>query len=425
MAEKCFCHFNGYEVKDAAARTALQTAISTLNKKFVMLGDSNAAGVGWYRAETGEKTDTSDGVFAVLREMLPAATFTNLAVSGAGFTKGTTIQQQIAQITGTPDVIFVWAGGNDITGYINGSTKISVPDMNSFDESTFGSDLYGRVDKALHTLRSSYPFAKICGVIRTYKRDQRQDVQMSIYSTIAKIYAKYQCSVINLNDYSNIVEKITEQSSYWYDDIHYSEKAFRDCIAPVFYSAIMGGLIVNTSVDNTHVFVSDEANAVHQDDAQRVLSFAFANGLIRSGAVIAESLPSETHSIMIGGRIASYYPEAVALRPNTRRNRVQFIRKYLDEEVVSRLNMTFELLSGADFESLTEGRYIASKDVGAQMQNMPPNYGGKGFVADITISEETGARYAHVTEYGGNVFVGSSTAEKAYSWKTLATVTEE
>lgn len=405
----------------AEMRTATQTAIASTAKKYVMLGDSNAAGVGWYRAKGLEnKTETTDGVFAVLREMLPIATFTNLAVSGAGFTRGTTIQQQIENITGTPDVIFVWAGGNDITAYLNGETTINVADMNSFDEATFDDSLYGRVDKALYTLRSRYPFAKICGVIRTYKRDdQRQDVQHCIYGTIARIYNKYQCSVINLNDYSNIVENIDTQSSYWHDPIHYSEKAFRECIAPVFYSAIMGGLIVNTSIDNTHTFVSDAANAVDQGAAQRVLGYSFANGLIRSGAVIVQSLPSETHSIMVGGRISAV--EAAALRPSTRKNKVQYIRKYGTVEVEARLNMTYELLSGADFETLGEGRYIASKDVGAQMQNMPTNYGGLGFVADITISEETGARYAHVMEYGGNVFVGSSTAEKAYSWKTVTT----
>lgn len=419
--EKNFSSLNGYMVKDATARSASQNAITATTKKYVMLGDSNALGVGWQRANSEEKTDKNDGVFAVLREMLPNATFTNLAVSGGGFTRGTTIQQQIENITGTPDVIFVWAGGNDITGYIEGNTTINVPDMNSFEETTFDNSLYGRVDKALYTLRSRYPFAKICGVIRTYKRDQRQDIQHCVYGTIAKIYAKYQCSVINLNDFSNIAEKIVSQAEYWYDDIHYSEKAFRECIAPIFYSAIMGGLIVNTSIDNTHVFVTDSANAVHQDDAHRTLDFSFTNGLIRSGVVIAQSLPSETHSVMIGGRIGSHYPEAVALRPNTRRNRVQFIRKYLEEEVVSRLNMTFELLSGADFETLTEGRYIASKDVGAQMTNMPAGYGGLGFVADITISEETGARYAQITEYGGKVFIGTSTSTKAYTWKVVTT----
>lgn len=404
----------------AEIRTATQTAIASTTKKYVMLGDSNAAGKGWYDKVGGVKTEENDGVFAVLREMLPDATFTNLAVSGAGFTRGTTIQQQIDSIEGTPDVIFVWAGGNDITAYLNGETTINVTDLNSFDESTFDDSLYGRVDKALYTLRYRYPFAKICGVIRTYKRSQRQDVQHCIYGTIVKIYEKYQCSVINLNDYSNIVENIATQSSYWHEDMyHYSEKAFRECIAPVFYSTIMGGLSINTSIDNTHTFVSDGANSVDQEAAQRLLGYSFANGLIRSGVVIVQSLPSETHSIMMGGRIGPM--EAAALRPNTRRDRVQFIRKYDTQEVEARLNMTFELLSSADFETLGEGRYIASKDVGAQMQNMPPNYGGLGFVADITVSEVTGARYAHVMEYGGNIFVGSSTANKAYSWKTVTT----
>lgn len=393
------------------------TDLQVNGKTIIMLGDSNAAGVGWYQANGESKNDTNDGVFAVLRKKMPSATFLNYAISGAGFVDGTNILEQIESIEGTPDIIFLWAGGNDISEYIHGNMTITAPEMISFAYEDFDESLYGNVNKALYTLRTRYPLAKICGVIRTYNQNQRIDIQQGIYGIISNIYRKYQCSVLNLNDYSNIVQNIEAQEDYWYDTKHYSQKAFVELIAPIFYAALINNLNVNTYIPIQHMFTTLD----HDNNEIASLENAFVQRINRSGSVILQNIPEGQHDVFVGARIG--YEEVGALRVATRKHSVEHRFSYGSEQGVATVKMTTELSEGCDIANCISGKYVVPKTVRPSCTGLPDDLSEDvGFIIDIDIVDSTGFRYATIIDGRKNRWVGTyKQGQKSYSWDSITT----
>lgn len=250
-----------YDIKDSEAAVNHYK-----NAYFAMIGDSNSIGYGWQKEEFGRGgwDLPPRGIFTVLPEYYPDATFFQLPAGTWSNTYTPNMYAQAQQIEGTPDVIITWCGGNDISNYLgNHIINLGYPDFDEWDPENFDeTTTYGSMNKCLHYLRTTYPHAKIVGVIRTWKADQGVGVQKSIYGMINAIYKKYNCAVINLNDYSSICDRISNQMSRYFisDHIHYNELAYRELITPVFVGAINAGLDTVSDIDVETVYTDVAPN---------------------------------------------------------------------------------------------------------------------------------------------------------------------
>lgn len=410
----------GEAIKNITADSLM--AMKQAGKRIVMLGDSNAAGLGWYY-ETS-RNETNDGVFAVLREMLPKTTFKNYAVSGAGFayssTANTKIEDQIEKIEGTPDVIFVWCGGNDISRYLGGDENmiLSAPNMTDFSMDSFDDSLYGKVNKALLTLRKRYPSAKICGVIRTYRQNISINMQRNIYGMLTKLYQKYRCSVINLNDYGQVVDYVTEQAHYWGNDIqHYSEYAYRHLFAPIFYSAICNGLNENTFIPVDTMYFSESANTLEEP-----LSKLYDLNGIKAGTVIARNVAQANWGLYVGGRVTEN--NAAAIMIPTRSNNISLVRETDGVEHTCYIDHTEQITSsdvteGTDVATFPRGRYSFTHQAKALVTGIPFDH-ECGFILDV-MDAASGNKFATIHSWTNNEYwVGTKlTTETSYTWRCV------
>lgn len=408
---------DGLNAEDVGAESSMIEKMA--GQRIVMLGDSNAAGSGWYSVAGGVKNETNDGVFAVLREMLPKTTFKNYAVGGAGFVQGTNIMQQIENIEGIPDIIFVWAGGNDISAYIGGSSAVvlNAPNMKDYNLEAFDDSLYGKVNQTLYTLRQRYPFAKICGVIRTYKLNADFTSQRNIYGTISKLYQKYQCSIINLNDFSNVVDYITEQQDYWKDSIHYSEYCFRHLLAPIFYAAICNNLNINTYIPVDTLYFSE--SVISMTDPLAKLFDMNGN---KTGTIIAKSLPASDWGIYLGARPAKTVATAIKL-PSVN-NDISLVREKDGVKYSCKIDHTEFVEDGTNLATLTHGKYVFSKEA-MEVSTGVPFTVKCGFVMDVTVAA-TGSKYAQIHCWDDNsLWYGTMLkGQTAYTWRQIDTLQE-
>ena len=261
----------------------LENGAGQYNKAhFAMIGDSNAVGAGW---------PGSWGVFTVLHEIFPEATFDQpLAAATWNNVTDANLNMYAKALTldvnDPPDVIFTWAGGNDITAYGGGAVHIGFPDFDDFTFEHFdGTTVYGGMNKTLAYLRKYFPHSKIVGVIRTYKESVNLEKQKAIYGMINAIYKKFGCAVINLNDFANLCEKISEQKTLYFaaDGIHYNERAFRELIAPVFVGAITAGLDIDSEINVETIYTDIPAASI--DFNIQELPRYFGHFLKTSGAL--------------------------------------------------------------------------------------------------------------------------------------------
>lgn len=391
-------------------------------KNIVMLGDSNALGVGWKLENGAVRDETNDGVFAVLRELFPLATFKNYAVSGAGFNGGTSIPEQASNIESTPDVIFIWAGGNDITRFLSGSADMGELNLYDYTESTFINDntILGRANYTLAYLRSKYPKAKICYVIRTYKPNTTQPVvyQRNIYGNIAQIFKKFKCDILNLNDFSNLTKEVNSQQEYWSDAIHYSAKAFREIIAPIFYGVMASGLNVNTYFSTEYSFVDADAKTVTPD----VLKSAFNEKSVDCRAVIGGG----TYSLLFGGINPNSSKMYSAVRLPMVNDNIELYRMNDNVISVAKILHSSELESGTTISSLKDGVYFVPSNVSTTITDKPSSMGnGEGFVVWVRSTPSTNYHYYDILTFNGYSYSGvKSSSMDTPKWRMETTTFE-
>ena len=391
-------------------------------KNIVMLGDSNAIGVGWKLENGAVRDETNDGVFAVLRELFPLATFTNYAVSGAGFNGGTSIPEQASKIENKPDVIFVWAGGNDITRYLSGSVDMGTINLYDYAESTFINDntILGRVNYTLAYLRSKYPEAKICYVIRTYKPNATQPIvyQRNIYGNIAQIFKKFKCDILNLNDFSNLTKEVNSQKDYWSDAIHYSAKAFKEIIAPIFYGVMASGLNVNTYIETEYSFVDADAKTVTPD----VFKSAFNTKTIDSRGVIGGG----TYSLLFGGINPNSSTMYSALRLPMINDNLELYRMNDNVVHVAKILHSSEVETETTIGSLKDGVYFVSSTVSTTITDKPTSMGnGEGFVVWVRSTPSTNYYYYDILTFSGYSYSGVKSASMDTPKWRMSTTTFE
>lgn len=235
-----------------------QTAGQYNTATYEIIGDSNCYGYGWQESE-------GQGVFKILAEKYPLATFRPVRVGLAWHG----VSVQIQQVTEAPDVFILWCGGNDISNWLVGAVNLGYPDFNEYNLANFDTNTtYGAMNFTLGYIRKNFPTSKIVGVLRTYKADQSLDLQKSIYGTITAIYHKWKCAVINLNDFGQICDASVDQYSVLFTDAHYNETAYRKFVAPAFIGAIECGFDVNTHIDVETIYTDADPNTQYFDWTQ-------------------------------------------------------------------------------------------------------------------------------------------------------------
>lgn len=209
-------------------------------KSLYFCGDSNLA-----------TTGTSDDVkiSEVIQEMLPDTTIIDLNPNTGAM--WTTIGSQLSQVPETADAVFIWCGGNDIGACVNGNLNIGSIEPNNFDSSSFDTNTsLGAMNKLLCDFKKTHTKTKIVGLIRTLKQKNLQNVeiQKTIYSQIIRVYKKYNCEIINMNDYSSLSNNIENQMNVYSIDggTHFNAKCKRELLAPVIVSVIKNACCSNT-----------------------------------------------------------------------------------------------------------------------------------------------------------------------------------
>lgn len=130
-------------------------------KKIVFIGDSIMEGYG----------NEQKGLDYYLKKYLPNSELINFARSGATISNNSpsdlVIENQVQEITGSPDIILFEGGANDIIDYAIGfldkslEKPIGTIDMstnNVSNENTVMSDF----EKLINTLKDKFPEAKLC-----------------------------------------------------------------------------------------------------------------------------------------------------------------------------------------------------------------------------------------------------------------------
>jgi len=387
---------------------------------FVMLGDSNAKGY-----------DLVDGVFAVLRDKYPNATFTNLAIGGATWTGQvngqaytSNLYAQAQNITGTPDVIFVWAGGNDISLYSTShQSSLGEPKFNSFDENDFDlSTTYNGCNKTLLYLRKTYPNAKIVGVVRTYKDSQRLNLQTSIYGMLVALYKKYNCGVINLNDYSSICDAVSAQKTKYFmpDGVHYNEDAFRELIEPVFEGVIESGMNTTTDIKISNICIDEENVASKTLSELIVIAKKYSSYYSIISGQIEISSPSGNYALLdiAKSMYSADVQQSTALRFRTANDKIDYVRYNGTNTFESTLMQRFQGKTNLDVLSCVEGDYVITNTERSTWTNIPDDitYGGLLMVRD----NANDFRYAIIYGLNGKVMYGmGSKSGTSLSWVTI------
>lgn len=210
-------------------------------KTIVMLGDSNGKGEGW---------PGSDGVFTVMREMYPNANWINYSVSGAPFVETSDIalikQYETMVSAGVkPDYIILFSGNNDIVLQDNARSTNVIGYHTSYlpywyDVSRLNrTTSVGSLAYLINTIKTNYPECAITAVKRTNSHTHIDNIYKWAWDEFYYTFVKYGVPLMDFNTIFNADPIIPAvKSTYWTDDSHYNEKAFRELVAPAIDSLL-------------------------------------------------------------------------------------------------------------------------------------------------------------------------------------------
>lgn len=219
-------------------------------KSLAVIGDSNAEGYGWWKGDRSKKTNQNDGYCAVLRELYPNAVIDNYSVSGATLSvSGNYLLPQLENLLNSSKQyqhIIIQAGFNDIVQKINGNENfigITPYSRNSCLEKNSYTNCSDAFCSYVSKIKQGLPEAKIHFLMREsqYKNDSiEQLAYIDLHTQIARA-----CEIIGVDfidcAYDGITSNLTNISNiYFYDSIHWNEKAFRDIITPFIISHFIG-----------------------------------------------------------------------------------------------------------------------------------------------------------------------------------------
>lgn len=216
-------------------------------KSLAVVGDSNAEGFGWWEGDPANKTDENDGYCAVLRELYPEAIIDNYSVSGAKLRGADQINAQVDTMLATEkkyQYVIIQGGMNDLADIYESTVNIvgyagtlkSQAIAKDEDFSTMVSSLCSMCRKIRHDM----PEAKILFVTREYNGGANY-AYMFYNAMFAEIWKTcYLIGVPWLNlETDNITSlNIGQKAVYYYDTVHWNEKAYRDIVTPALIEFI-------------------------------------------------------------------------------------------------------------------------------------------------------------------------------------------
>lgn len=218
-------------------------------KYLIILGDSNAAGEGWW-INPESRNPENDGVAAYLR-INYSMEVTNLAQSGAGFMKHGSIlslYQQAQQIPdgADPDYICMWALGNDVVTYMTTNGILGNPqmDVNEITSAFTDNTILGGVRRVILYLQERFPRAKLLIFFRPPYQNlgvAEDGVKTSIYYVARNLGVPvYDCGWLNLYKQELINKYLIMTTAA----MHFNSACFNDILGPIFVALLTSNFTI-------------------------------------------------------------------------------------------------------------------------------------------------------------------------------------
>lgn len=327
-----------------------------------VIGDSNAEGFGWWEGDVSNKTLENDGYCAILREFYPDAVIDNYAVSGAllrGDT-GNVAKVQCDNLLNSGkryEYVIIQAGMNDM-GTILGTTDNIVgycPALKSSasnivnDYTTCVRSLVSMINR----IRNASPDTKIIYLVREYLAvgaPYYYEIYCALYKQIFQTCYLMNVPILNLEGNYINSSNLSQKASYYFDNIHWNETAYRDYVTPriieFFNNPISSGLISDEYMflccavtdcmrgyDGNNFTVNEALktalNYILADTPYYSFNGTFlltaAAGTMLHGSItiinpfinakIRRGLYNQNATIYINGNVAEYYMENVSASP--------------------------------------------------------------------------------------------------------------
>lgn len=327
-----------------------------------IIGDSNAAGYGWWEGNAANKTLENDGYAAVLREFYPDAVIDNYAISGA-LLRGDTgnvgkIQLDSMLDSGkTYDYVIIQLGMNDMNTILNTTNNVVgyCPALKS-NAVTIDND-YSTCVRSLITMinriRNAAPQTKIIYLVREYLAvgaPYFYELYCAMYKQIFDTCYLMNVPVLNLEGNYITSSTASQKALYYFDNIHWNETAYRSYVTPRIISflnnPVSSSLMSNDYMllccavtdcirgyDGNQFNVSTQLKTaleyVHSDAAYFsfngvfLLTAAAGTMIYGSLAIInpyinarfRRGLYDQNAAVFINGNIAEYYMENISMHP--------------------------------------------------------------------------------------------------------------
>lgn len=200
--------------------------------KVCCFGDSLMSGIGW-NGGSANQTPQNDGIAAILRQIFPNSTITNLAITAKTFHNRTnnSIIAQLANIPSDTEIIFFDGGINDVkeqcrTFNDQDINVIGLPNLRTFNDSYDQTTAFGALNHILYWLKTNRPnadvtyclyntiFADLAGRYDLFK------YCADMYTTICKTWG------VRVFQFGKHIPSYEVNASYYNDAVHYNEKGY-------------------------------------------------------------------------------------------------------------------------------------------------------------------------------------------------------
>ena len=143
--------------------------------------------------------------------------------------------EQISQISTTPDIIYIWCGGNDVTTDDDWGGKLGAPDIHDHTVSDNPTTVFEWIKYCLKYIRDTYPNAEVFNLVRPVNMNKRQNrwYYLMYYQTM--IMHEWCVPVIQMNELCNFTMFNNTQIDIFTgnDNVHWSQTLYRRALARV------------------------------------------------------------------------------------------------------------------------------------------------------------------------------------------------
>lgn len=327
-----------------------------------VIGDSNAEGFGWWGGDVSNKTLENDGYCAVLREFYPSAIIDNYAVSGALLhgTTGNVAKVQCDNLLNSGkqyEYVIIQCGMNDMGTILNTTDNVvgycpvlkSTASTITEDYSTCVRSLISMINR----IRNASPTTKIIYMVREYLAvgaPYYYEIYCALYKQIFQTCYLMNVPILNLEGNFINSSNLAQKASYYFDNIHWNEQAYRNYVTPRLIEFI-NNPISSGLMSNEYMFLCctvtdcmrgyDGNNFTVSEALKTALNYILADapyysfngtflltggpGTMLHGSItiinpyinakIRRGLYNQNATIYINGNTAEYYMENISVSP--------------------------------------------------------------------------------------------------------------